>query len=82
MTGFIRLHPLADPQEGRTLIRNARKELQQGKPPRYFRELFQWIKTASKTGDDENDDESGIDAPEDDDDTTPSLSPASIPTKS
>jgi ribosome-associated protein len=46
-TAFVHLHPAADAQEGRTLIRNARKEAQQGKPPRYFRELFQWIKTAS-----------------------------------
>ena len=46
-TVFLREHPAADAQEGRTLIRNARKEAQQGKPPRYFRELFQWIKSAS-----------------------------------
>jgi ribosome-associated protein len=46
LTEFIRRHPSADPQEGRTLIRNARKEAQLGKPPRYFRELFQWIKQA------------------------------------
>ena len=46
LTEFIRQHPAADPQEGRTLIRNARKEAQQSKPPRYFRELFQWIKHA------------------------------------
>ena len=45
-TAFLRNHPGADAQEGRTLIRNARKEAQQGKPPRYFRELFQWIKAA------------------------------------
>jgi ribosome-associated protein len=46
LTEFIRQHPNADPQQGRTLIRNARKEAQQNKPPRYFRELFQWIKNA------------------------------------
>jgi len=46
-TAFLREHPGVDAQEGRTLIRNARKEAQQGKPPRYFRELFQWIKNAS-----------------------------------
>lgn len=49
-TTFLREHPGADAQTGRTLIRNARKEAQQGKPPRYFRELFQWIKTASASG--------------------------------
>ncbi|KVE34176.1 ribosome biogenesis factor YjgA [Burkholderia sp. TSV86] len=51
LTAFIREYPSADVQEGRTLIRNARKEAQQGKPPRYFRELFQWIKTASAAAD-------------------------------
>ncbi|ABI86515.1 ribosome-associated protein [Burkholderia ambifaria] len=63
LTEFLRQHPDADIQEGRTLIRNARKEAQQGKPPRYFRELFQWIKTASGTpgGDDEAADEAGDD---------------------
>jgi ribosome-associated protein len=67
LTEFIRQHPAADPQEGRTLIRNARKEQQQARPPRYFRELFQWIKDASKTGDD---DDEADGAREDDDDDT------------
>lgn len=67
LTEFIRQHPAADPQEGRTLIRNARKEQQQEKPPRYFRELFQWIKDTSKTG---NDDDESDEAREDDDDET------------
>ncbi|NTZ07578.1 ribosome-associated protein [Burkholderia metallica] len=63
LTEFLRRHPDADIQEGRTLIRNARKEAQQGKPPRYFRELFQWIKTSSGTpgGDDEAADDAGDD---------------------
>lgn len=52
-TAFLREHPAADAQEGRTLIRNARKEAQLGKPPRYFRELFQWIKDASGSADDD-----------------------------
>ena len=65
LTEFIRQHPAADPQEGRTLIRNPRKEAQLSKPPRYFRELFQWIKhadgpSAAEDGED--------DAPEDNDD--------------
>ncbi|PMS08793.1 ribosome-associated protein [Trinickia caryophylli] len=47
-TEFLRAHPGADAQAGRTLIRNARKEAQQAKPPRYYRELFQWIKAASE----------------------------------
>jgi ribosome-associated protein len=58
LTEFLRVHPQADVQQGRTLIRNARRETEQGKPPRYFRELFQWIKEASdgsgpRTGGDE-----------------------------
>ncbi|WP_321033245.1 ribosome biogenesis factor YjgA [Burkholderia pyrrocinia] len=63
LTEFLRQHPDADIQEGRTLIRNARKEAQRGKPPRYFRELFQWVKTASGTpgGDDEAADDAGDD---------------------
>ncbi|KVL16899.1 hypothetical protein WS95_01280 [Burkholderia sp. MSMB1826] len=67
LTEFLRQHPDADIQEGRTLIRNARKEAQQGKPPRYFRELFQWIKTASGTpgGDDEAGDDAGDDHDDD-----------------
>ncbi|WP_279610177.1 MULTISPECIES: ribosome biogenesis factor YjgA [Burkholderia] len=66
LTEFLRQHPDADIQEGRTLIRNARKEAQQGKPPRYFRELFQWIKTASGTPG--GDDEAADDAEDDHDD--------------
>ncbi|WP_279606890.1 ribosome biogenesis factor YjgA [Burkholderia anthina] len=64
LTEFLRQHPEADIQEGRTLIRNARKEAQQGKPPRYFRELFQWIKTAGSSGEadgDETPDDAGDD---------------------
>ncbi|MEM5372538.1 ribosome biogenesis factor YjgA [Paraburkholderia azotifigens] len=66
LTEFIRQHPAADPQEGRTLIRNARKEAQQDKAPRYFRELFQWIKNADGAGSD--DDIHDSDEPDDDDD--------------
>ncbi|WP_233411305.1 ribosome biogenesis factor YjgA [Paraburkholderia kururiensis] len=55
-TAFLRDHPSADAQEGRTLIRNARKEAQMGKPPRYFRELFQWIKDVSGSTDEDTGD--------------------------
>ncbi|SAL03693.1 ribosome biogenesis factor YjgA [Caballeronia ptereochthonis] len=65
LTEFIRTHPGVDAQEGRTLIRNARKEREQQKPPRYFRELFQWIKNAAGVEDDEN-----IEGDEDDRDET------------
>lgn len=46
LTEFLRMHPGADVQQGRALIRNARREAAQGKPPRHFRELFQWIRDA------------------------------------
>jgi len=69
LTGFIRQHPNADPQQGRTLIRNARKEAQQNKPPRYFRELFQWIKSAAGPDDDADADHAhDTDLPPEDDD--------------
>jgi ribosome-associated protein len=68
LTEFIRQHPAADPQEGRTLIRNARKEAELGKPPRYFRELFQWIKKAGSGGADD-DGTADTDSEEDDDDS-------------
>ncbi|QGZ61965.1 ribosome biogenesis factor YjgA [Paraburkholderia acidisoli] len=55
LTEFVRQHPAADPQEGRTLIRNARREHEQSKPPKYFRELFQWIKDVSAQGNESDD---------------------------
>jgi len=44
LTEFLRRYPQAEAQAGRTMIRNARREAEQKKPPRYFRELYQWIK--------------------------------------
>ncbi|WP_279635282.1 ribosome biogenesis factor YjgA [Cupriavidus lacunae] len=46
LTRFLAEHPGIDVQALRNTIRNARKEKEQSKPPRYFRELFQAIKTA------------------------------------
>ena len=45
LTLFIKDHPLIDVQELRTLIRNARKEKEQNKPPKSYREIFQLLKT-------------------------------------
>jgi ribosome-associated protein len=45
LTRFASEHPGADLQEIRALIRNARKEQQEGKPPRAYRELFRALKT-------------------------------------
>ena len=44
LTSFASAHPGADLQEIRVLIRNARKEQKEGKPPRAYRELFRVLK--------------------------------------
>ncbi len=43
---FIEMYPDIDTVQIRTLIRNARKEKTQDKPPRAYRTLFQTIKSA------------------------------------
>lgn len=65
----MRQHPGADPQEGRTLIRNARREHEQSKPPKYFRELFQWIKDVSAQGNDSDEPDAPEEGDHDDDET-------------
>jgi ribosome-associated protein len=45
LTGYVATHPSADLQELRTLIRNARREQKEGRPPRAFRELFRLLKS-------------------------------------
>lgn len=47
LTHFAAEHPGADLQALRTLIRNARKEQKEAKPPRAYRELFRIIKQCS-----------------------------------
>ncbi len=44
LTAYAAEHPGADLQALRALIRNARKEQKEGKPPRAFRELFRVLK--------------------------------------
>jgi ribosome-associated protein len=46
LTEFAAAHPAADLQALRTLLRNARKEAKEGKPPRAYRDLFRFIKDA------------------------------------
>lgn len=46
LTDFLVRYPGVNVQEGRTLIRNARREAERKGSPRYFRELFQWVKNA------------------------------------
>ena len=47
LTTFAAEFPGADLQAVRTLIRNARKEQKEAKPPRAYRELFRLIKECS-----------------------------------
>ena len=49
LTEFAAAHPGADLQALRALLRNARKEAKEGKPPRAFRELFRFLKDAEAT---------------------------------
>ncbi len=46
LTQFAASHPQADLQALRALLRNARKEQKDGKPPRAYRELFRFLKDA------------------------------------
>jgi ribosome-associated protein len=50
LTEFAAAHPGADLQALRALLRNARKEAKEGKPPRAFRELFRFLKDAEAPG--------------------------------
>lgn len=45
LTDFLARFPQADSQQIRTLIRNAKKEQAENKPPKAFRELYRQIKT-------------------------------------
>lgn len=66
LTQLLEEHPHLDVQQLRTLIRNARKEQAENKPPKAYREIFQILKDLGKkpkqaAGDDEEepvDDES------------------------
>ncbi|WP_338845148.1 ribosome biogenesis factor YjgA [Massilia sp. W12] len=52
LTELLARHPELDAQHLRTLIRNARREQEQNKPPKAYREIFQILKdlgTASAT---------------------------------
>jgi ribosome-associated protein len=45
LTEFAAAHPSADLQTLRALIRNSRKEHEEGRPPRAYRELFRLLKS-------------------------------------
>ena len=48
LTEFAREHPAADLQVLRALIRNARREQKEGRPPHAFRELFRVLREADQ----------------------------------
>lgn len=50
LTEYAQEHPGADLQGLRALIRNARKEIAEAKPPRAQRELFRLIRQSSESG--------------------------------
>jgi ribosome-associated protein len=66
LTRFLGEHPGVDVQSVRNIIRNARKEKELGKPPKYYRELFQAIKAALEGGDD-GDESAATDTPKEPD---------------
>ncbi|MCD2515056.1 DUF615 domain-containing protein [Massilia sp. G4R7] len=69
LTQLLEEHPELDVQQLRTLIRNARKEQAENKPPKAYREIFQILKDLGRkpkqaaaddddeSGDEESDDE-------------------------
>ena len=70
LTVLLGEHPELDVQHLRTLIRNARKEQAENKPPKAYREIFQILKDLSKKAapatDDDDEDYISDEDPEDD----------------
>ncbi|MBC7404227.1 MAG: DUF615 domain-containing protein, partial [Cytophaga sp.] len=48
VTELMAEHPQLDAQQLRTMIRNARKEQAESKPPKAYREIFQLLKELAK----------------------------------
>ncbi len=68
LTELLARHPSLDIQQLRTLIRNARKEQAEHKPPKAYREIFQILKSLhapAAKGDSDNDDEEDNEEDED-----------------
>ena len=72
LTVLLAEHPELDVQHLRALIRNARKEQGENKPPKAYREIFQILKDLSKKGQaakaDGDDEDLDIDAEDDEHD--------------
>jgi len=69
LTQLLEEHPELDVQQLRTLIRNARKEQAENKPPKAYREIFQILKDLGKkpaaaAGSDEDEAEDGDESDE------------------
>lgn len=64
LTPLLVTHPHLDAQHMRTLIRNARKEQAENKPPKAYRALFQILKSLQNTKDEANQDDHADDADE------------------
>jgi ribosome-associated protein len=47
LTTLLKQHPDLDIQHIRTLVRNAKKEISENKPPKAYREIFQILKNLS-----------------------------------
>lgn len=67
LTTLLAEHPELDAQHLRTLIRNARKEQAEHKPPKAYRELFQILKQLQKDGKAHAHDDAGAAGDTDDD---------------
>jgi len=67
LTDLLSENPELDVQHLRTLIRNARKEQAENKPPKAYREIFQILKEIAKKNNSgkKDDDEDGVEQEED-----------------
>ena len=71
LTELLAQHPELEVQHLRTLIRNARKEQAENKPPKAYREIFQILKqlqAQSRAGDADDDADTGSELDGDEDD--------------
>ncbi|MFL9925811.1 ribosome biogenesis factor YjgA [Herbaspirillum lusitanum] len=62
LTDLMGQHPELDVQHLRTLIRNARKEQAENKPPKAYREIFQILKQLQKGNSSSREDDDDVDA--------------------
>jgi ribosome-associated protein len=66
LSDLLDMHPDADRQRLRQLVRNAQDEKKRGKPPRAFRELFRELRGVMLGGDDTDGDAGDVDIDTDD----------------